>query len=356
VMIRIYTVVFPGRVDVFSESMAGVLDHLGSISQESDGHVSSLSVVLEPVFSEYGLPKQTRPLVWYPFPPPWSAARLPIITIPLPTPFVYVALVGEPQVNITHENIIFDEIPSPVLGFFLRYPIFRSALDHGDFLTAAQLLVNSKKLAPFHALLRFLAGPVADYPVLWYFLHDQDRDKTAMVESYLVRRKINEAYEYRVLFEFSNLLGDCRNLTEFHELAVKLIAQRWQEKGCIRTEVTGLTFNTPGLNSYLRIVDDVMAMEIDNRLNGRCSSDGFEQRILDAVALIAPLTVERELLNAYDRRAMAVFGTAYNGKRMRIGYLKRDMAHMIGDLCGFKSTELALLDADAMEIIIRREV
>lgn len=355
-MRRMYAVVFPSRVDRFSESMAGVLDHHGSFPRGGDEHDSYSFFTTDPAILEQDLTELKVPLDWFAFPMQGAVAKLPILTISPVVPRVYVAVVGESQVRISGEGNLFDSIPNPILGFFLRYPSFRNALDCGDFLTVANMLVDSKELAPYHALLRFLAGPAADYPVLWYFLHDQDNAKFAMVESYLVHHRIAEAHEYPVLFEFSSQLRRCRNLLEFKEHLAKLMTQKWKDGDFFWTEVTGLSFNVPGMRAYLRIVEDVMALEIDNRLHNRCRADQFEPRILEVLSHLAPLAVERELLNSYDAQAMAVYGTTYNGKRMRIGYVKQDMAHVLCDLGGFNSAQLALLDTDAMEILIRREV
>lgn len=355
-MKRIFTVVFPGRVEVFSESSAGVLDFQNSFHLNKDESDSSSSFVPGPVLPVLSHSDFHEPLEWHPFPLQGAAGRLPILTISSMVPRVYVAMVGESPEGLKRDASIFDSIPTSILGFFLRYPSFRSSLDDGDFLTAAHMLVDSKELAPYHALLRFLAGSAADYPVLWYFLHDQDHGKHAMVESYLVQHRLADAHEYRVLFEFSQQLGLCRNLSEFHGQIVRLMAQRWKAGDFLWTEVTGLTFNVPGIGAYLRIVEDVMTLEIANRLHDRCRADQFEPRILEVLSRLAPLTVERELLNSYDAQAIAVYGTNYNGKRMRIGYVKQDLAHVLCQFGGFNSAQLALLDTDAMEILIRREV
>jgi len=355
-MRRIFAVVFHSRVDVFSESMAGVLDFQSSFAWKEDEGDPTQSSALSAVLPGLNVPDLKAPLEWYPFPLQGAVAKSPILTISHSVPQVYVAVVGEQQVPILRDGFVFDSIPNPILGFLLRYPSFRNALDSGDFLTVAHMLVDSKKLAPHHALLRFLAGPVADYPVLWYFLHDQDRGKTAMVESYLAHHRIADAHEYHVLFEFSFQLGHCRNLLEFQEHFFALMTQKWKDGDYFWTEVTGLSFNVPGIGAYLRIVEDVMTLEIANRLHDRCRADQFEPRILEVLSRLAPLTVERELLNSYDALAIAVYGTNYNGKRMRIGYVKQDLAHALCKLGGFKSAQLALLDTDAMEILIRREV
>lgn len=355
-MKRIFTVVFPGRVEVFSESRAGVLDFLNSFHVNKDESDSSLSFVPGPVLPVLSHSDFHEPLEWHPFPLQGAAGRLPILTISSVVPRVYVAVVGESPEGLKRDASIFDSIPTSILGFFLRYPSFRSSLDDGDFLTAAHMLVDSKELAPYHALLRFLAGSAADYPVLWYFLHDQDHGKHAMVESYLVQHRLADAHEYRVLFEFSQQLGLSRNLSEFHGHIVRLMAQRWKAGDFFWTEVTGLAFNVPGMASYLKIVEDVMALEIGNRLQDLCTAAEFEPRILEKLARLAPLAVERELLNSFDARAMAVYVSSYNGKRMRIGYVKQDIAQVLCDQGGSFSAQLALLDSDVMEIRIWREI
>ena len=351
---RMYAVVFPARVDVFSESMAGVLDYHSSFPWEAQEKAPT-TFSPGPAFQGSDSSEFITTLDWQPFPLQGSVAKLPIVAIPITEPGVYIAFVGESQGFEYSVGSALDSIHSPILGFLLRYPTFRTALDSSDFLTVAHMLVNSKELTAYHVLLRFLAGPAADYPVLWYFLHDQDHDKTAMVESYLAQHRIEDAHEYHVLFKFSFQLGRCRNLLEFQDHLVKLMAQKWKDGEYFWTEVTGLAFNVPGMGAYLRIVEDVMALERDNRLHNRCRADQFEPRILEVLSHLAPITVERELLNSYDAQAIAVYGTNYNGKRMRLGYLKQDMAHMLHRLGGYSTAKLALLDTDVMEILIKRE-
>ena len=353
---RIYMVVFTSRVEVFAESLAGVLDFQTSFTRKDEGIAPPSSYIPDPGLLGISYSDLHAPLEWIEFPLQGASGKLPILTISHKVPRVYVAAVSEPQVRESGDGDVFDSIPDPILGFLLLYPSFRNALDRGDFLTVAHMLVASKELASSHALLRFLAGPEADYPVVWYFLHDQDRDKTAMVESYLSHHRIAEAHEYRVLFVFSNELGLCSSLFEFQERIARLIAQKMRKEGFLWTEVSGLALNVPGLADYLKIVEDVMALEVENRLHNLCTADQFEPRILEKLAHLAPLGVERELLNAYDAQAMAVYATGYNGVRRRVGYVKQDVAHVLCGLGGHFSAQLALLDTDAMEIHIWRKV
>ena len=352
---RIYMVVCTSRVEVFTESLAGVLDFQNSFATKDEGFDPPSSSIPGPSLLGINYSDVHAPLEWIAFPVQGAAGKLPILTISPKVPRVYMAVVREPQARDSEVGNGFDSIPSPILGFLLQYPFFRSALDRGDFLAVAHMLVASKELASSHALLRFLAGPEADYPVVWYFLHDTDKDKAAMVESYLSYHRITEAHEYRVLFDFSNELGLCRNLLEFQERIAKLMAQRMRKEGFLWTEVTGLAFNVSGLRAYLKIVEDVMAVEIDNRLQDLCTAGQFEPRILEKLARLAPLGIERELINAYDTQAMAVYATGYNGERMRVGYVRSDVAHVLCGLGGHFSVHLALLDADAMEIHVWRE-
>ncbi len=351
---RMYAVVFPTRVDFFSESMAGVLDYHSSCPWETQEKILP-SFAFGPELPGSDCSKPNTFLEWHLFPLQGAVAKVPIVTIPTRDPRVYITSVGEPVGFESDGGCALDSIPSPIIGFLLRYPAFRSAMDSSDFLAVAHMLVNSKELTAYHALLRFLAGPMADYPLLWYFLHDQDSEKTAMVDAYLVRRRIAEAQEYPILFKFSNRLDLCRSLSEFQVLANELIAQKWSKGDFLRTEIAGLAFNIPGMTAYIRIVTDVMTLEIGNRLQDRCEAEQFEQRILERLERIAPLVVERDLINPYDAQAIAVYGATYGGKRIRLGYIKPDLAHILCKFGGFSTAKLALLDTDVVEILVRRE-
>jgi hypothetical protein len=356
VMVRnVFVVVSSSREEVFWESVEGALVFFHSVTRERNGPpvlFQTDSLCLPPSFSVLD---RDGPLHFQELPYVDLNRKAPLYEIKQSWPvIVYVAV--STGMAITKNPLGIDikkMVSSQVLEFFLRYRVFREVMDSGDFLTAAHMLVHSRKLRPFLNLLKHLEGSQSNLPIIWYYLHDQGETKQKSIQNYLQKKVDRVSSDYLRLFQVASSLCDCSGVLEFERESLIFIRQCIAVDG-LWVPVVGLPFHQQALSRYIKEFE-----KLDSHLVGEMVTKSLEpaqhhRRCTALMQKLLPIRIVFDFASSQDPQAMAVYGTTLQGGLLHFGFIKSELALILSGEDYNHSVTVALLEEENLEVIIRR--
>jgi len=212
-------------------------------------------------------------------------------------------------------------------AFLRRIPVIMQALEYGDFVRAARVLINSKKLSLFPGLVYELLGQSA-FLVLALYVHNTfDSQREALLAAALSDQG-REDNPYAKLFRYARDVVDCRDINCFYkECSSRILNYLVDQRRPLIVPVVGTEFRQT-LRDLGRIIDQVTKEGRKRQLlEGLTGWDSRTRNYIENINVYC----SPEPYNPHDCYAIAVL--LDDGDRCRqLGYLKREMARLLAPL------------------------
>lgn len=212
-------------------------------------------------------------------------------------------------------------------AFLRRIPVIMQALEYGDYVRAARVLINSKKLSLFPSLVYELLGQSA-FLVLALYVHNTfDSQRDALIAAALSDQG-REDNPYAKLFRYARDVVDCRDINCFYkECSSRILNYLVDQRRPLILPVVGTEFRQT-LRDLGRIIDQVTKEGRKRQLlEGLTGWDSRTRNYIESIKVY----FSPEPYNPHDCYAIAVL--LDDGDRCRqLGYLKREMARLLSPL------------------------